>query len=67
MMYLVLHDALEVEADAVGRGIFEREYRLGGRGHDAGAEDAQSLGRLHEPELDRVPVEPGQIVQLAAL
>ena len=34
------HDAGQIEADPVGRGALQREHRLGGRGGDAGADDA---------------------------
>ncbi len=61
------HDAFEVEAEPVGRRIFEREHGFGRGRHDAGAEDAQTLGCLHETELDRVPVEAGEIGELPEL
>ena len=45
--------------------ILQRVARFGGRRHDAGAKNAQALRRVQQPKLDRVPIEPGQVVQPA--
>ncbi len=42
------HHALQIEADAVGRGIFQRKNRFGRRRHDARAVDAQAIALLRE-------------------
>ncbi|TXT44701.1 MAG: hypothetical protein FD139_2132 [Methylocystaceae bacterium] len=60
------HDAFEVEGDAVRRGIFQRKDRLRRRGHDSSPENAQPFRRLDQAELNRVPVEPREIVELPA-
>ena len=60
------HDAFEVEGDAVWRRVFQRKDRLRRRGHDSGPENAQPFRRLDQAELDRVPVEPREIVELPA-
>src|SRR5690554_4033457 len=54
------HDALEVEADPVGRGRLQRMHGLAAGGHDAAAVDAQAIGLADQPELHRVPVQAGQ-------
>src|SRR6185503_14910142 len=61
------HHASELEADAVGRRIVEREHALGvGRG-DARAVDAHTLPALDQAELDRVPVDAREVGQHAEL
>ena len=58
------HHALEVEADAVGRRVVEREHALGVRGGDARAVDAQRRrGCCDQAELDRVPVDARELVR----
>ena len=46
-----------------GEGSSSANTLFGAAGDDAGAVDAQALRRLHQAELDRVPVEPRQVVQ----
>src|SRR5690606_13584499 len=57
------HDPLEVEADAVGRRRLQAVHRLAAGRDDAAAVDAQPAGLADEPELHRVPVQPGQVLQ----
>ena len=59
------HHPFQIEADAIGRRVVQREDRLRMAGDDAGAIDPQALRRRKQAELDRVPVEARQVVQLA--
>src|SRR4051812_3442285 len=61
------HHAGELEADAVGRRIVQREHALGVGGGDAGAVDAHAVAALDQAELDRVPVDAREIRQHAEL
>ncbi|MEI9992572.1 MAG: hypothetical protein WDM86_21390 [Rhizomicrobium sp.] len=57
------HHPLQVEADAVGRGALDRMDRFRPARHDARTVDAQAVLAGDQPELDRVPIEPRQILQ----
>src|SRR4051812_21829836 len=61
------HHAGELEADAVGRTIVERENALGVGGGNARAVDAHAVAALDQAELDRVPVDARKIGQHAEL
>ena len=61
------HDALKIEGDPVWGAVLKRKNGLGWRREDACSENAQALPSANEPELDRVPVEAGKVVKLAAL
>ena len=55
---------LQIEPETIGRWIIERKARLRVRRDDPGAVDARTIHRLEQAELDRVPVEPGEVVKM---
>src|SRR6476646_5610982 len=61
------HHAGELEADAVGRRVVEREHALGVGGGNARAVDAHAVAAVDQSELDRVPVDAREIGQHAEL
>ena len=67
MMYFVRMTRSRSKAMRFGELSSSAKTRLGRRRHDAGAENSQAFGGLDQPELDRVPVEAREIVQVAAL
>src|SRR5258708_6954029 len=60
------HDRDRFERQALDILVLERVLYLGGRGEDARAIGFQAFGCADQAELDRVPVEPGQQVDLRA-
>ena len=57
------HDPLQVETDAVRRRAFQAVDAFALGADDAGAVDAQAVGFADQAELDRVPVQPGEVGQ----